>query len=334
MDVLTVLTACECITRGMARRLQQIQGHLDEDNNDVVIVSGARSAFCRKRRGGLRDVSNDQIVSFLRSVVNKSSLPIDKELVSTFPECSLKGLATAYEMIKKGDVSSILVIGVETGKAKWSPSTSDYGISRLDADSFASRSHALAINATNSNKLTREIIPISVERIDPATKARRNVSCFRDDCIRANTSVKMLSKQSGLITSGNTGLITSGNSAQNADGGVGLLIMSSIEARRRHLPILATIVNVVERKDNVDAISSFKGHLFDFYEIHEDTAAHVLYTLGKSAIPLDKVNLKGGAIALGNPHSASGLRMVLTAIHEDLQNVLIVKDGVAIALTR
>jgi len=130
------------------------------------------------------------------------------------------------------------------------------------------------------------------------------------------------------------GTLTAGNSTPLTDGASSVLLASEDWARDHNLPVLAYIsfaeiaaIEFVEQKQNLLLAPVFaatkmlkKAGLtlqdFDFYEVHEAFAAQVLAVLKDVPIPAEKLNVNGGAIALGHPIGCTGARMVVTLLHE------------------
>lgn len=201
----------------------------------------------------------------------------------------------------------------------------DYGIGREEQDAFALRSHRLA--AAAADRLAEEIIP--------AYDTLRGKAVLRDNGVRPHQTMEALGRLP-VVFEKETGTVTAGNSSQITDGAVSLLVGSELAAERLGLEPLGVISSFAysgcepERMGlgPVYAIERLLDRLHrtiedaDLVEINEAFAAQVLavlrmlYDEGIGRIPDDRLNVNGGAIALGHPVGASGARLVLTALKE------------------
>ncbi len=194
-------------------------------------------------------------------------------------------------------------------------------ISREEQDAFALRSHQLA--AAAAERLREEICPVHAgEDFQPVTA---------DNGTRPDSSLESLAKLSPVFERG-TGTVTAGNSSQVSDGAVALLAMSESRAASlgfRPLGVLRSFawtgcdparmglgpVSAMEKACSLGGLTPADA---DLVEINEAFAAQVLAVLRKlpHRIPNDRLNVNGGAIALGHPVGASGARLVLTVLKE------------------
>lgn len=202
-----------------------------------------------------------------------------------------------------------------------------FGINRERQDQFAVESQKKALAARSSGKFTDEIEPVPVTITDAdGNKSIRKVE--HDEGIRPDTSLESLAKLKPAFSS--DGLSTAGNSSQISDGAAAVLVMTREEAEKRGLPILARYVSyaVVGVDPAVMGIgpafaipkvlSNAKLRIedIDIFEINEAFASQALYCIQELGIPKEKVNPNGGAIALGHPIGATGVRMICTLLHE------------------
>ncbi|MBY0123282.1 acetyl-CoA C-acetyltransferase [Bacillus sp. S/N-304-OC-R1] len=196
-------------------------------------------------------------------------------------------------------------------------------ISREEQDRWALRSHELAIAAMEAGKLAEEIVPVEV----PQRKGD-SVVISEDESPRKDTSVDKLAKLKSAFGSGGT--ITAGNAPGVNDGAAALVLMSEERAAREGRKPAAIILGhaeiAVEAKDFPKTPGIVINELLkktgktvediDLFEINEAFAA-VALTSGKIAnLDENKVNVNGGAVALGHPIGASGTRIILTLMHE------------------
>jgi len=197
------------------------------------------------------------------------------------------------------------------------------GISRTEQDEWSARSHERAAEATKAGRLRDEIVSVAIpqRKGDP-------ILVEDDEGIRPGTTVESLAKLAPAFQK--EGTITAGNASQISDGGAALIVMSEENARKRGLEPLATIVShgQVAGPDNslhmqpANAIkkAAAKAGLdaagLDLYEMNEAFAS-VAVASGKAlGVSDDKVNVNGGAVALGHPIGMSGARLVLTLAYE------------------
>jgi acetyl-CoA C-acetyltransferase len=199
---------------------------------------------------------------------------------------------------------------------------SAYAITRDEQDQFAFRSHQRATAATRANRFADEMIPVTV----PDKKGAKPLEL--DEHIRMDSSITDLSKLPPVFTK--AGTITAGNSSGITDGASATVLVSENELNRRKLKPLARIIDYgiagVDPKimgiGPVPAVKKFlaktgmKLEQFELFEINEAFAAQVLACLRELAIDPEKVNVNGGAIALGHPIGCTGSRIVTTLVHE------------------
>ncbi len=201
-----------------------------------------------------------------------------------------------------------------------------WGITREDLDGYSVRSHRLAAQATAEGRFERELIPVAVKDDDRADTAEMMTT---DEGIRPDSSVEILAGLKPAYRSEN-GKVTAGNSSQITDGASGVLIMSEEKAvalgltprARFHAFALAGADPITMLTGPIPATRSVleKGKLtlddIDVIEINEAFAAVVLAWAKELGADLDKVNVNGGAIALGHPLGASGAKLMATLLNE------------------
>jgi acetyl-CoA acyltransferase len=186
-----------------------------------------------------------------------------------------------------------------------------YRISRLAQEEFAVASHQKASAAAATGNLSAEIVAIEYkgERID------------RDGCIRTDTSLEALQKLAPAFDKGGT--VTAGTSAALTDGAAAVLVCSEDYAKQRGLEILARIKSIavagcMPEVMGIGPVTATRKALeraglslndIDIIELNEAFAAQVLACVQELKIPLDRLNLQGGALALGHPLGASGARI-------------------------
>jgi len=197
------------------------------------------------------------------------------------------------------------------------------GIGRAEQDAFAAASHQRAAAATASGRFAREIVPVAV----PARSG--DVVVEHDEGIRADTSAASLA---GLRPAfADDGTITAGSASQLSDGAAAMVLMRRSEAEARGLDWLAEIVSygtaagpdpslLLQPAGAIrDALARADGLGIDqlsLLEINEAFASVAIASSRELGVDLDRVNVNGGAIAIGHPVGMSGARLVLSLASE------------------
>ena len=198
-----------------------------------------------------------------------------------------------------------------------------YGFTRQQLDEFAAQSQQKAYQAQQSGAFNEEITPIEITN----KKTKQMLTIDKDESIRPETTVESLS--SLRPTFKKDGIVTAGNSSGINDGAVALILTTREVANTLNLPILATLTGYAEAGVDpsimgigpVPAIEKLiqRTHIpldrVDLFELNEAFAAQSLAVIKDLKINPEKVNVHGGAIALGHPIGASGARIVVTLIH-------------------
>jgi acetyl-CoA C-acetyltransferase len=199
----------------------------------------------------------------------------------------------------------------------------EFGVTREAMDAWSARSHQLAHAAHESGKFAQEIMTVSV----PQGKADP-IAVSRDESVRADTTAEKLGKLKPAF--GAEGLITAGNAPGVNDGAAALVLMSEEKAQELGLKPLAAIVShaMVGQEPpylhTVPALAiqkalkkaGLKVADLDVIEVNEAFAAVTLTSLQLLEADPDRMNVKGGAVAMGHPIGASGARLVTTLVYE------------------
>ncbi len=196
------------------------------------------------------------------------------------------------------------------------------GISRQEQDEWAAASHERAINATKSGVLGKEIVPVEVpqRRGDP-------LLVEEDEGMRPGTTVESLGKLRPAFVA--DGTVTAGNSSQISDGAAAVIVADRSAAEAAGLPILAEILGygqtagpdatLQERPaqaiDRALTAAGLDPSNLDLVEINEAFAAVALWSTKMLGLDPEKVNVNGGAVALGHPVGASGARITIALIN-------------------
>lgn len=195
-------------------------------------------------------------------------------------------------------------------------------VSREDQDKWAYRSHQRAVKAINEGRFAKEIMPVSV----PGKKGATVVD--KDEAPRADTTVEALSALKPVFYE--KGSITAGNAPGVNDGACVLLIMSASKAKSLGLKPLAKILSHASLGQDVQYLATapalatkkalskagLDAKQLDLVEINEAFSAVALTSMRMLGVDEEKVNVNGGAVALGHPIGASGARLLLTLARE------------------
>jgi len=198
-----------------------------------------------------------------------------------------------------------------------------YQISREDQDKLALGSHKKAIKAQQDGRLKDEIVPVSIPQRKGAPVVHE-----KDEGPRADTSLEILAGLSPSFKKGGT--VTAGNSSPLSDGAAALLVTTPQKAEQLKLKPMARIIasatagvhpnymglGPIPATEKVLKRARLTIGQIDLVELNEAFASQVLACARELGIDLDKLNVNGGAIALGHPLGCSGARLVTTLLHE------------------
>jgi acetyl-CoA acyltransferase len=207
-----------------------------------------------------------------------------------------------------------------------------YGISREESDQFSYESHQKALAAIQGGKFEDEIVPVPVTFTTPngkGTKPQKTELSFKqDEGPRADTSVDALGKLKAVFHA--KGVVTAGNSSQTSDGAAAAVIMSAERAQALGLKPLARFVSFsyagcepeemgigpIHAIPKALKLAGLKLEDIDLFELNEAFAAQSLAVLKTLGIDRSKVNVNGGAIALGHPLGCTGAKLTATLVRE------------------
>jgi acetyl-CoA acyltransferase len=193
-----------------------------------------------------------------------------------------------------------------------------YGVSREDQDTFSLRSHQNALRAQSEGRFDDEIVPLAVNGHE----------FKRDEGPRADTSFEALSKLKPVFHA--NGTVTAGNSSQTSDGAAAALVMSERKARELGLTPKARFVSFavggvppeimgigpVVAIPKALALAGLKLEDIDIIELNEAFAVQALSVIKQVGLDLNRVNVNGGAIALGHPLGCTGAKLTATILRE------------------
>ncbi len=205
-----------------------------------------------------------------------------------------------------------------------------WGISRADQDAWALRSHQKALEAQARGAFDEQIVPIPVKKVHwkGSKKQVEEVLFAKDELPRADTSLERLAKLKPAFKEGGT--VTAGNASPYSDGAAAVLLMSADKAKELGLKPLARFISFATGGVDPDIMGvgpikavpkalAKAGIALDdlkLIEFNEAFAAQVLAVMRELQMDPEKVNVNGGAIALGHPLGATGAKLTTQLIHE------------------
>ena len=361
---------------------------------DAVIVSGARTAMGKGRKGTLRTVRPDDLgacvireavaraaglepaevedvllgcaipeqeqgMNVARISTLKAGLPVTTSAATINRFCSsgLQTISQAFDQIRCGHSDVVVAGGVESmsrvamfqrtyanpGFATDWPEVyigmgltaenlaRKYGISREEADEFSVESHRKALAALEGGRFNEEIVPYRFSLKRPGENGsveETEVEFSVDECPRPGTDLAGLSKLRPVFSA--TGTVTAGNASQMSDGAAAVVVMSAAKAEELGLrPRLVlrsyNVSGVAPEIMGIGPVEAVPRALkqagltlddMDVIELNEAFAVQALSVIRELDLPLEKVNVNGGAVALGHPLGCTGARMTLTALGE------------------
>jgi len=206
-----------------------------------------------------------------------------------------------------------------------------YGITREEQDAFAVRSHQRAANAIKEGKFDDEIVPVDVpvRNVGPDHKLHEKVVTFnQDEGVRANTTSEVLATLKPAFSV--KGSVTAGNSSQTSDGAAAVMLMDREKAQSLgYQPLVKfrsfAVAGVPPEIMGIGPVAAVPLALkyaglelsdIGLFELNEAFASQSIQVIRELGLDEDKVNVNGGAIALGHPLGCSGAKLTLSLIHE------------------
>ncbi|MEO8368906.1 MAG: thiolase family protein [Candidatus Solibacter sp.] len=290
-----------------------------------------------------------------RQALLRAGLPdaIPGMTINRFCSSGLQAIALAAQSIRSGAADIIIAGGAESmsltprGGLKLAPNpwfvdnwpevylnmglTAErmhrkYGVSREDSDAFSVLSHRNALHAQASGHFADEIVPFAVEHIAPG-KVEHSVF-DRDEGPRADTSLEALAKLKPVFQV--NGTVTAGNSSQTSDGAAAAILMSEAKARQLGLRPKARFVSFavagvppeimgigpVAAIPKALALAGLKLHDIGLIELNEAFAVQALGVIRRAGLDPERINVNGGAIALGHPLGCTGAKLTATILRE------------------
>lgn len=204
-----------------------------------------------------------------------------------------------------------------------------WNLSRDDLDDYAITSHQRAAQASDAGYFDSQLVPVPVHALREKNDAQVTADLLSDETIRRDTSREKLSTLKTSFRPDN-GKVTAGNSSQISDGAAALLLMDAEAARRQGLKPRARIVafttvgadptlmltGPIAATAKVLKKAGLHINDIDLFEVNEAFAPVPLVWMRETGVAHDRLNVNGGAIALGHPLGASGARLMTTLLHE------------------
>jgi acetyl-CoA acyltransferase len=205
----------------------------------------------------------------------------------------------------------------------------EFKISREDQDEFSYHSHMRAIAAQDAGKFKKELVPLEVEVVTP--RGSKTIVLDIDEGPRRDTSLTAMAKLRPAFKQ--NGTVTAGNSSQMSDGAAAVVVMEREKAEALGLKPLVRFlgfaaagvrpevmgIGPVEAVPKVLKLTGLNLSDMDVIELNEAFAAQSLAVTRELGMDMDKVNVNGGAIALGHPLGCTGAKLTVQIIHEMLR---------------
>jgi acetyl-CoA acyltransferase len=206
-----------------------------------------------------------------------------------------------------------------------------FGVSREQQDAFALASHQKAVAAWARGDFAAEVLPVKTRVFDSSAfggEIWRELTVDKDEGPRADTSLEKLAALKPVFDP--TGTVTAGNSSPLNDGAAAVILASGDKAKalgakpRAYFRAFAVAgvppeimgIGPVPAVRKLMAKTGLKIDEIDLYEVNEAFASQAVYCVRELGLPADRVNVNGGAIAIGHPLGATGARQIATALHE------------------
>lgn len=207
----------------------------------------------------------------------------------------------------------------------------EYGISREAQDEFSYQSHQKALRAIQSGYFKPGILPITVEEVyldEKGKKRKKSYVVDTDEGPRADTSLEILAKLKPAFAAG--GVVTAGNSSQTSDGAAFVIVMSEKKIKETGLKPIGRLVSCVSAGVHprimgmgpVEAIpkalkrAGMNLSQIDLIELNEAFASQSLAVIREAGLDPSRVNINGGAIALGHPLGCTGAKLTIQNLHD------------------
>ena len=330
----------EMAATAIGEALRRAPGMQPSDVDDVILGCAMPEA--------------EQGLNVARIASLRAGIPVEASAVTVNRFCSsgLQSIAYAAERIMCGFSRAIVAGGTESmsmvpmGGNKVSPNPAlvdsypdvylstglvaenharESSLSREEQDAFALRSHQRALAAIESGRFTDEVVPLTFKVMNGSIQA---VTFAQDEGPRRDTSLEALASLRPAFHA--NGTVTAGNSSQTSDGAAAVIVTSADFAKEHGLTPLGRFVafataGVEPERFGIGPVPAIRKALklaglsldqIDLIELNEAFAAQVLACLRELPIDPEKVNVNGGAIALGHPLGCTGAKLTTTLLYE------------------
>jgi acetyl-CoA acyltransferase len=293
-----------------------------------------------------------------RVALLRAGLPysVPGQTVNRFCSSGLQTIALAAERIMAGFGTCIIAGGTESmsmvpmASNKFAPNpwlaknypgvylamgltaenvAEEFNVSREDQDAFSYHSHMRAVAAQDAGKFDKELVPLEVKTVTP--EGSKTITFDADEGPRRDTSLEAMAKLRPAFKQ--NGTVTAGNSSQMSDGASAVMVMEREKAEALGLKPLVRFlgfavagvrpevmgIGPVEAVPKVLKLTGLNLSDMDVIELNEAFAAQSLAVTRELGMDTDKVNVNGGAIALGHPLGCTGAKLTVQIIHEMLR---------------
>jgi acetyl-CoA acyltransferase len=304
---------------------------------------------------GCANPEGEQGLNVARLVGHLAGLPdeVPAMTINRFCSSGLQAASIVADRIAVGSIDAALAGGVESmsmipmggGRISLNPRMAEvspdaylpmgntaenvarqFKVGREEQDAFALRSHQKAVAAWTEGRFAPEVLPVKTRVFEEG--AWTEVTVDRDEGPRADTTAEKLAALKPVFDP--TGTVTAGNSSPLNDGAAAVVLMAAdrakAERRRARAYFRAFAVagvppgimgtGPVPAVRKLLAKAGLEVDQIDLYEVNEAFASQAVYCLRELGLPQDRVNVNGGAIALGHPLGSTGARQIATALHE------------------
>jgi len=325
----------------MVAALERVPGLTAEDVDDVILGCAMPEA--------------EQGLNIARNAVFLAKWPnsVPAETINRFCSSGLQAIAHAAMSVQAGltqvsvagGVESMSMVPMSGNKVSLNPKLMDeypeayiamghtaervaqrFDVSRAAQDAFAVRSHERALAAIAAGRFNDEIVPVKARVLEGA--APSELAFKIDECPRPGTTLEVLGKLKPVFKQ--DGSVTAGNSSPTNDGAAAAVLLSDAKASQLGVKPLGHIrgfalagvdpdimgIGPVPAIRKLLAQTGLSIADIDLFEINEAFAAQAVYCGRELGIPDDKLNVNGGAIALGHPLGCTGAKLTATLLHE------------------
>ncbi len=331
----------------IAEVMRQTEGKLDPAEIDDVIIGcampegsqGMNFARVIALRAGLPvDIPGQTVNRFCSSGLQSIAMAAER-IIANGADIIIAGGAETMSLVPmtgfrlspnpymaENDPNVYMSMGLTAERV-----ASEFNVNRADMDEFAYRSHQKAAAATDSGKFAQEIIPFEIEETiigEDGLPYTYTTTLTEDEHLRRETTVEGLAKLKPVFKDG--GSVTAGNSSPLSDGAAAVIVMEASKAAQLGLTPLMRFVgfNVAGVRPEIMGVgpiaavpkllkrTGMKIEDIDLVELNEAFAAQALAVIRNLELDPEKVNVNGGAIALGHPLGCTGSKLTVQIMHE------------------